>query len=125
LQFTTPGSDSVAPPLTYKLALAMSTELLEVKLALLPLAERVAPLATVNAPCSEDDPFVTVKEPLEIVRALLHRMLSTETAVEMTTLVPAPLVMMTLLVGPGTVPPTQFCALDHDVPSPSPFQTMD
>ncbi len=121
----TPGSESVAPPLTYKLALVMSTEPPEVNVVSLPLAESVEPLVTVNAPCNEDGPAATVKEPLEIVSALLHRMLSRATAEEMTTLVPAPLVMTTLLAAPGTCCPTQFCASDHDVASPPPLQTID
>ena len=43
---------------------------------------------------------------------------------EMTTAVPAPLVVTTSLVGSGTKPPLQLAALFRDVPSPAPVQLM-
>ena len=89
----------------------------------LPLASKVA-APIVSAALRLEAPVVTVREPAEITSGLVERTLWIDTAEEITTFEPFPFVMTTVLAGPGTCPPAQFCALDQEKPSPFPFQRI-
>ena len=88
-----------------------------------PVADSAVPETRVKVPLNRELFVVTVSDPPEIVNALEHWMLLTVMLPEeMTTFVPAPSVMMTSLVGPGTTPPLQLAATFQDAPSPPPVQ---
>jgi hypothetical protein len=97
----------------------------EVRVTPEPLTERLQPSVTLNVPVNEESPLDTVREPLEMTSDLLHTIFSKDTALEITTLEPAPLVMKALLAELGTTLPAQLFWSDQDEPSPLPFQTMD
>ena len=78
-----------------------------------------------RVPLNCEAPLTSVSPRPEIVNPLVHWMLRTVTSpAEITTALPAPLVIATSSDSPGTMPPLQLAPLAQETPSPEPVHVF-